>query len=283
MRKQVLLAALLLCLLPLSAPAQNQEALVQELYVKSGMENQLAQIPAIIQVGFDQAAQGDPRLKKLPKDLLATMRALAPAAYAPESLKKSMVKALGEKLTVPEIKQTLTWLDTPTGKTCTRAEEDAATPGAIVKMEQFASTIKKLPPSPDRLELLKQLDDAVKGTESNVQIAVNTQIAFALAANATLPRERQRPPEQLVREVEKIRPQVEDAVKAQVRISLLYTYRDLSEAQLQEYIEFLKSPAGAKYMAVSIAALKKALFEGSLRWGKAIGESMKPERRPSRA
>src|SRR5512135_1614289 len=93
MRKKMLLAAILLSLLPLAAPAQEQkETLAQELYVKSGMEKQLAQIPFIIQTGLDQAAPGNSRLRQVPKDVLATMRALAPTAFAPENLKKTMVK-----------------------------------------------------------------------------------------------------------------------------------------------------------------------------------------------
>ena len=55
MRTKAWLGMLLLSLLPVLAYAQDQhEALVQELYVKSGLEKQMQELPLSIQAGLDQ-------------------------------------------------------------------------------------------------------------------------------------------------------------------------------------------------------------------------------------
>jgi hypothetical protein len=65
------------------------------------------------------------------------------------------------------------------------------------------------------------------------------------------------------------------AAKSETLVSLLYTYRSLTEAEIQQYIEFATSPAGAKYQKVSTAAFNQALFDASIKWGKSIGEALK--------
>ncbi len=276
MRAKAWLGTVLLSLLPIMAYAQDQkEALVQELYVKSGLEKQMEQIPLTVQAGFDQAVQGEDRSQKLPKNIEATIRGLAPEAFAPESLKKVVLPDLKEHLTVPEIKQVLKWLDSPLGKECTRLEEAASTPAGLTEMERYGAKLKNSPPTAQRLNLIRKFDAAVKATESNVEIAVNIQIAIALAINATLPVQQQKPLKEIAREVERIRPEIEADMRTQTLVSLLYTYRSLSEAQMRHYLEFVKSPAGSKYQRVSTAAVKKAIIDGSIRLGKAVGEAMK--------
>lgn len=64
-------------------------------------------------------------------------------------------------------------------------------------------------------------------------------------------------------------------MKLETLVSFLYTYRSLTESEIQQYIKFASSPAGSKYRTVADIALEKALIEGGIRWGKAIGEAMK--------
>jgi hypothetical protein len=276
MRFKILLWIILLSFFPGLAPAQNdKDALVQELFIKSGMEKQFEQLPLIIQAGFDRLAKEDEHLQKLPKNLLSSISALAREAFAPESLKAAMLPELKAQLTVQDMKQVLKWLDSPLGRKCTDLEVAAATPEAEAEMEQYGAQIRKSPPAAPRLAVLKKLDGALAATDSAAEVAIGSQVAVALAINATLPREQQRPLAEIRREMQKTRHLVEAEARAQTLIALLYTYRSLSEAQLRQYLEFLKSPAGSKFMSVSTAAFNEAFFHNSIKWGQAIGEAMK--------
>ncbi|MEJ2690016.1 MAG: DUF2059 domain-containing protein, partial [Deltaproteobacteria bacterium] len=276
MRLKKLLLIIIVSWLPFTVYAQIQnDAQIQALYVKSGLDKQLEQLPLVIQASFEQASQADKTIQKLPGNIISIIKTSIREAFNPASLKAAMLTEIRENLAAQDIEEVLDWLDSPLGKKCTKLEEAASTPDAFAKMQQYAARIQKSPPTAKRLNILQKLDSAVKGTESGVDIAINCQVAVALATVSTLPSEQQRSLKDISRELEKNRPQLEAMVRSQVLLTHLYTYRNLTDDEIQQYIEFASSPAGSKYHSVTGEALKKAFYAGSIRWGKSIGEAMK--------
>jgi hypothetical protein len=258
-------------------------SLVRELYAKSGMEKELGQLPSLIQALFDQSVAEDGQARKLPKDVLSAVRASVPEAFVPEKLKEAMLAELTEKLTALDIKEILEWLDSPIGKKFTQLEEAASTPEAQAEMQQYATRVQDSPPTVERLKVLREFDSAVKTTESAVDMAIHTQAAVALAIITAFPLEQRMPLDDLSREMEKTRPALEATVRSQMLISHLYTYRSLTEAEIQSYSEFAKSPAGSKYHLVTMAAFKKVVLEGAVKWGGLIGDAIKEVKGDSEA
>jgi hypothetical protein len=123
----------------------------------------------------------------------------------------------------------------------------------------------------------------VKATENAVDMAIHTQAAVALAIMAAFPLEQRMPLDHLSREMEKNRPVLEATVRSQMLISHLYTYRSLTEAEIQSYTEFAKSPAGSNYHSVTIAAFKEAVLEGAVKWGELIGNAIREKKGDSEA
>ena len=276
MLSKIWLWAILLSLLPIFSYAHDQNnSQVLELYVKSGMQKQVEQLPSVIQALFDQSVPEDDQARKLPKEILSAMRASVPKAFAPERLKETILAELTGKLTAQDIKDTLQWLDSPIGRKCTKLEEAASTPEAEAEMQQYAARLHDSPPTAERLKVLRELDSAAKVTGNAVEMAIQTQVAVALAVNATLPVEQQKPLEDVYSEIEKTGPAIEASVRSQTLISQLWTYRSLTEAEIQLYTEFAKSPAGSKYNSAAMAALDKANLQGAAKWGELIGDAMK--------
>ena len=117
MLSKIWLWAILLSLLPIFSYAHDQNnSQVLELYVKSGMEKQVEQLPSVIQALFDQSVPQDDQARKLPKEILSAMRASVPEAFAPERLKETILAELTGKLTAQDIKDTLQWLDSPSAR-----------------------------------------------------------------------------------------------------------------------------------------------------------------------
>ncbi len=273
MRLKTLTTVIALMAVPFALMAQDhKESLLQDLYSLSGMERQMEQLPMIIQVGFDQAVDADNRLKALPRGVIEQMRASIAAVYDPRNIKRTILRECQAKLNIDDLNTVLAWLDSPIGHKITRLEEAASSPDALAEMQRYALSLKDAPPTPERLDILQQLDTAVKATETGVEVAFNTQIAVAMAVVASLPAEQQPNHAQLTATLEQQRPQIRDMVRNQTLISLLYTYQKVSDAELSEYIAFAASPAGAIYHDASIAGFKAALLEGGYRWGESIGE-----------
>jgi len=265
-----------------SAGAQNSKsALVDKLYVRSGMEMQTQQIPLLIQARFDQAVNNDYRIQKLPRHIVSDMREIILQSYAAEHLEKTIKEHLALQMKADEIRDVLTWLDSPLGKKCTQLEEAASTPEAFVKMQAYAGQIQDAPPPQNRLKLFQGLDSAVKATETSVEIAMNTQIAVIMAIVVTLPVENQKPFSEIKKEVEKSRPQLEAVMKAEVLLSFLYTYRSLRDSELEQYLDFTTSTKGEKYHSAAVTGFKKALLDGSIKWGNSIAELLQKSEKQS--
>lgn len=275
MRIRTWLALITISFMPVTLYAQaGNDALLEELYTKSGLQKQLEQVPLVLQATLEQASHKDTTLRKLPKNIDWTIRTLAQKAFAPAALRETILREFREKLPVEDIKPVLTWLDSPLGKRCTQLEEAASTPQAQAEIQQYAVELQSSPPSKDRVEIFREFDSATKATESGVEMAVNSQIAVTLALMAVLPSEQQKSLDDITREAEKHKPKVEAAVRSHLLVSFLYTYRDLADAEIRQYIDFAKSAAGSHYQSVGTAALKKALIGASIQWGKSIGEAI---------
>ena len=110
---------------------------------------------------------------------------------------------------------------------------------------------------------------------------MNAQLAVAFAVVKSLPREQQGPLEDIAAQLEKNRPQIEAMMKSQTLLFALYTYQDLTNAELEKYIQFATSPAGNKYHVATISGFKKALLDGSLKWSESIANILNQSKHQS--
>ena len=250
----------------------NKEALVQELYRKSGLENQVVQIPALMQLGFDQASAADDQLGAMPRSVQLQIREAFKYAYAPDTIKATITAECREGLSASDVKKVLAWLNSALGQQCTRLEEAATDPKKYQEIQKFASQLSASPPSQDRIKIIQQLDAAVKATDTSVEVAMNMQLAVAIAIVASMPVEQQPARDQLTASIEQSRPQLEYALRNQTLVSMLYTYQSLTDQELNRYIAFASSPSGTNYHTVVSAGMQKALLQGGYKLGESIAE-----------
>lgn len=270
MKAKTILFTIFLFMLPIIVHAKNQNELIQSLYLKSGMNKQIKQLPLLILASIEQALEKDDRINQLPRHTKSAISGSVQEAFAPEHLKKIIIKEVKESMTVKDLDKVLKWLDSPLGKKCTRLEEAASTAETLSEIQKFAARLQQAPPPTNRLDILRRLDAAVKATETNVEITMNAQLAVAFAIVKSLPLEQQGPLEDITAQLEKNRPQVEAVMRSQTLLFALYTYQGLTNSELEKYIQFATSPAGAKYHAATISGFKKALLDGSLKWSESI-------------
>jgi len=281
MKAKTILLMIFLFMLPISAHAQNQDKLIQSLYLKSGMDKQIKQLPLLIQAGIEKAFEEDERINQLPRHTKSAIGGSVQNAFATERLKKIIIKEIKTSMTVKDLNKTLKWLDSQLGKKCTRLEEAASAPETLSEVQKFAAQLQQAPPAANRLDILRRLDAAVKATETNVEITMNAQLAVAFAVVKSLPLEQQGPLEVIAAQLEKTRPQVEAMMKSQTLLFTLYTYQNLTNAELEKYIQFATSPAGTRYHVATISGFKKALLDGSLNWGESIANILNQSKHQS--
>ena len=273
MRLPAVCAVILCLVVPVASMAQDhKDVLIQDLYNQSGMETQIGQLPMVIQIGFDQAVESDGRLKTIPRGDLEDMRATIPIVYDPQAIRQTIIGEYHQNLNADELKHVLGWLNSPIGRQLTQLEEASSSPEAYIEMQRYALALQDAPPAPERLSVIRQLDAAIKITEGGVEIAMNTQLAVAIAVVASLPAEQQPTYAKLAEALEQHRPRLEDEVRIQTLFSLLYTYQSVSDAVLAEYVAFASSAAGTNYHNTTMSGLKKAMLEGAYKWGESIAQ-----------
>ena len=272
MKAKTILWMIVLLMLPVISQAQHQNDRIQSLYVKSGIDKQVRQLPLLIRASVVQALEQDDRIKELPRHTKSAIIGSVQQGFSPERIKKTIIKEVKASMTVKDLDTVLKWLNSPFGKKLTRLEEAASTPETLSEIKKFAARLKQAPPAAKRLDILRRLDAAVKATETNVEIAMNTQLAVALAVVKSLPREQQGSFKDIAAQLKKNRPQIEAVMKSQTLVFALYTYQSLTDKELESYIRFATSPAGVKYHEATISGFKKALLDGSLKWGESIAD-----------
>jgi uncharacterized protein YbaP (TraB family) len=260
--------------------ALSPENLAHTLYIRSGMEEQIRNLPVAIQLGFDQERSQDDRIQQIPQDIYVNIKRLIAESFASSNLIAMVRRHMEAQMSQDEMQSVLSWLDSPFGKKCTQLFTTSLTLNALAEPQKFMTNDHHAPPSLTRLKLIQELASATKTLETVLEIAANTQLVVTTVITATLPDEQQRPFSEILDKINKNRPLLEQKVDQQITPLLLHMCRSLSDAELEQYITFARSNTGAQYYRSMFNGIKLALMDSSIRFGSSM-EELEWERRQS--
>lgn len=124
-----------------------------------------------------------------------------------------------------------------------------------------------------RVDLIRKLDKAVKGTETGIAIAMNMQTAIIVAMTSGLPKEQRPTMEKIEKEMAGKKGQLKAAVEQACLLSYLYAYRILSDAEIAKYIDFAASASCKRYHDVTAEGMSSAITNGARVLGRLIVEN----------
>jgi hypothetical protein len=243
---------------------------VRTLMQKSGLNKQIEQIPLMMQAGMAQADQNQPS-RKLTQKEMSDLNSMVAAAFNANAMNAAVQKHIQSNLAEKDIRAALAWLSSPLGEKITRLEEDASTPAAYTEMQAMADTLTK---NTARAAQLRKLDSAVKGTESGVSVALNIQISLLTAMSSVMPRDKRPSADEIKGQVNKNSAQMRSMVERETLQSFLYTYRTLTDAEVDRYIAFAESESGRKYHAATAKGVSDAVVQASRTLGSMLGQNM---------
>jgi len=246
--------ATLALLLPAFSGAAIEESLAKQIYSESSTRQQLESVAS--QVPADVRGVAEESQRRLP--VAATdMEAAARRAYATEAMEKTVIAEMKSQLQPAEAQEILAWFTSPLGRKFTALVITAGEPGEQAKLQQFAQAISNNPPPEDRLALMESLQTCQRLTEGATQLLLNMHSAagVALLDNPL--------DENALRGVraslEEERPRLTAEVGALMLVLLTYSYRDVSNEDVQQYVTFCNSPAGGSYYRTMVSAFDRAL------------------------
>jgi len=255
------LALVLICL-PLAAESRPaNDAQLQSLYAKSGMQIQVEQMPLAVQEGFDQQVAGNQSGKYLDGKIQSAVRNSFLRAFVPGKMKKIILDELGRRLSSNEVNASLEWYNSPRGVKIAKLEEVASSQSSIRKFPAYVSKLRNNPPDPGRVSAVQRLDRVSRATEINVEIAMATAVATFTALNVVIPNGNPSSIKEMKSALEKSRPQMERNFRAYIRNYFLYTYRSLSDSDLDSYLKFVESNVGKLFYEAATAGLVRSFVE----------------------
>jgi hypothetical protein len=271
------LAVLALLLTPVASPltairpalAQSQQIAVAELMRATALDEVFTQFGATI------AASA--RAEDISSDeiFLKHWEATAKAVFDAGDLHRRLGKALEGKFSADEQAVLATFFHSPFGQRMTVLEREAARLepeaqiAAIAEGQELvagASVIRQT-----QIEALMELVSA------EISAAMVGQSVRALLLGLSVSHQQGEvtvPWQEIDTQVEAMMPGLLADVGRTQRAMMAYVYRDLSDADLDRYIEFLRTPAAQKFYAVAAYAVGRIVADGMSAFGEAFAARM---------
>ncbi len=272
----VVISLMLCCELMLSsdmcfAVDNNNDQLVQTLMQKSGMKKQIEQIPQLLQAELERQKM---EAKGISPEEFNRFSNIMRSAFDAKTIETSVQTYIKQNLSEYDTKKVLEWLDSPLGKKITKLEEDASTAEASMDMQVNGPKLLEENKDTARMNKIERLDKAIGVTQSTVNTILNIQLAMMTAISAAMEADK-RPTFGDVQDiVKKSQPQIQAAMKQIIQIQFLYTYRVLTDYEIDKYTQFATSIPGQRYHSVSIKAIDEALVQAARKIGSIIGMRM---------
>jgi hypothetical protein len=235
----------LLAMGPLKASSQNQQADFNEFLDESGLRVQLLELPLILLEQFEaESSYFDETTKQKIRDTVAR-------AFSEELITKDALEFLDANYDAEHMAAVRDWLKSPLTLKMNDYEQSANSPEVELEREQFLTRLQTTPPDPNRVETIIEFDELTDATFNTVKIITDLYMALITTMNP-----HQSPEDQLdLNDTTEIRRSIMMQllpVYENVMVAMnLFAYREVSDAELAEYISFYDTDSGQWFVDVS--------------------------------
>jgi len=170
-----------------------------------------------------------------------------------DMLRGSMYQSLARHLGQLQTGMLLTWLRSPLSQRIVALENASSTADGPSELAGFINQLPSAPPLPARLALIHRLERAGEVTDSSATVAAAAVVALRrtvtpFASRGVLDQGGLDRP-----------PAIDESYRFRIMTSLLFTYRDLSDAELGRYVTFLESSTGRWFSQITRQAFLASL------------------------
>ena len=197
-----------------------------------------------------------------------------------KKVNRYMKKKFSKELNNKQLSKIIKSYKTPLFKKIKKLEQAAMDPDYQQKLKTYVEGLGQTPPDPKRVALIQDLERSANVVETQVLMAVGLSKSLMMGMQDDLKAalkksgKKAETHEEMSKEVDQILLPLENQIRVQLSkftlITLLYTYNNLTDKEVKDYIGFLKSKEG-QGMSKAMMATLKGLFNKT---GKALGKGM---------
>jgi hypothetical protein len=251
-----------------SPTAKKQQTVdARQVLRASPMDEIIAQYPAMMSQGI---RDGLKQTGQVPPMVADAVGYAVSNSFNPQKIEQQVAVRLQAELSNGQLQTVADWYSTPVAQKISRAEVAASAPAVWPKISAQADQLAQRFGNTDRVKNFVRFDRASRATQS----AVDTTIAVQLGLASTMAAFSSNSVnfETLQKRIESQRPVLTRVVEQQVFNSYLYVYQDISGAEMEQYLKFLESNAGAAFIRVVSSSVKQAVIEPVESIGEQLGQ-----------
>lgn len=253
--------------------ASSPEALVKDLLEVSGVAKMAEQIPTYIRIGIQEAQS---QKKSMAEPDFAHFERLAVETFSSTAMQQGVLTGIQHRLDEASVKKLLEWHQSPIVKKMISLETEATRPEKLKEIQTFVQAFSQTPPSEKRMALLKRLDIAIKGTETNVGVVVRTQFGMMRALNNLMPPEERQSEAALKMAEEKALLEMKENMSSATQGGWAFVYRTVSDADLEEYVSYYEKEPGKNWALLVNQVLTEIMASASIELGKKVAQNRDP-------
>ena len=244
----------------------------RQVLAASPVDDIVAQYPAMMGQGI---RDGLSRSGQVPPMVANTIGSVVSNSFSAADIEQQIVTDMQEQLTDDQLEAVHDWYETPLARKISAAEIAASAPSAWQEIQARAPALNKEYQGTRKAEMYDRFDRAARATESAVDttIAVQLGLATAMAAFGSDPVNY----DELRQEIESQRTRLRGIVGQQVYDSYLYTYEDIGAQEMDLYLGFLESPAGAAFSRVVTNSIQQAITDPVESVGRQMSRFLSPQ------
>lgn len=248
-------------------PPVNPDQQIEELLTVSGIEHTLQRLPEQMLTSVRQAGQQDKSGKLTAADL-SGMERLAQEAFTAQGYRQRVTARLKQHFDAKAFREFLSDSGTPLARRMSELEKQQPKP------DEIAAWVKSLgakPLTPERMQLIERIDTAGRASElaqEGMFAAFKGMMRGFTGGDAAQLAE-------VDKAIEKLRTNAADGVRKAIRLSLAYTYRDATDADLTEYARLHEKDSTKLILGHVSAAIVEEIREGAERFGVGLEKIVK--------
>lgn len=251
---------------------QQQTVDARQVLRASPMDEIIAQYPAMMSQGI---RDGLKQTGQVPPMVADAVGYAVSNSFNPQKIEQQVAVRLQAELSNEQLQAVADWYNTPVAQKISRMEVAASAPAVWPQISAQADQLAQRFGKTDRAKSFVRFDRASRATQSAVDttIAVQLGLASTMAAFSSDSVNF----ETLQNRIESQRPVLKGVVEQQVFNSYLYAYQDISGAEMEQYLSFLESDAGAAFTRVVSSGVKQAVIEPVESIGEQLGQFLAPQ------
>ncbi len=218
-----------------------------------------------------------------PHDLAFRVRIAAKQTINIAEVENEAVESLRTHLPNHIADEVEIWLDTNLGAKISELEKAIHEPEVYNAILSSANTNSEADRDSKRDQLIQRLDKATQLSFSTVDLAMSIQTTVLKAFFASLPEETRPSNEQLAAGVEANRFQMQGMINQQIYTTMLYTYKDLSNQELNQYIDWLESDTGQFFSKASVSTHRSTMNQVAQHIGQTTANELRNWSRQAKA